>query len=121
MAKKGGVFCEIYGCSIKNLILEYLMENHGLDFAIGDLARYLDISRPKAYQLVYEFEKKGYVKKSRVVGRTQLFILNGQNKRVKLLLNNFEECLKVVLDEHDILKNKTGHSRVQMPLSATVR
>ncbi|MBW2994900.1 MarR family transcriptional regulator [Candidatus Woesearchaeota archaeon] len=95
-----GVFCEIYGATIENRILEYLLENQDLDFAVGDMAKELGISRPKAYDVIKKFEKKKYVKKSRIIGKTQLYILNMENKRVKLFLRDFKECLKLVIEEH---------------------
>ena len=94
-----GAFCETYGNTIPNRILEYLMENGDLDFAVGDMAKEIQISKPKAYEIIGEFEKKGYVKKSRIVGKTQLYILNKENSRVKLFLDNFKECLRIIAQE----------------------
>ena len=96
-----GVFCETYGNTINNRILEYLLENQGLDFAVGDMAKELRISKPKAYKAIEEFEKKRYVKKSRIVGKTQLYILNVEDKRVKLFLKDFKECLRLVAEEYE--------------------
>ena len=95
-----GAFCETYGNTIPNRIIEYLMENQDLDFAVGDMAKELEISKPKAYEIIGEFEKKEYVKKSRIVGKTQLYILNKDNSRVKLFLNDFKECLRLVVEEN---------------------
>ncbi|MFH1053734.1 MAG: hypothetical protein V1740_04955, partial [Candidatus Woesearchaeota archaeon] len=39
-------------------------------------------------------------KKSRIVGKTQLYILNKENSRVKLFLNDFKECLRIVVEEN---------------------
>jgi len=102
--RKGGIFCEVYGKSMHNLVLEYLLENQGLDFAIGDVAKEVKISRPKAYEVVKELEKKGFVKKNRVVGKTQLYLLDKSNKIVKLLVRNFKECLKIAYEEKDYAK-----------------
>lgn len=93
-----GAFCETYGNTISNRILEYLMENEDLDFAVGDMAKELQISKPKAYEIIRDFEKKGYVKKSRIIGKTQLYMLNKENSRVKLFLRDFKECLKLIAD-----------------------
>ena len=95
-----GAFCETYGNTIPNRILEYLMENEDLDFAVGDMAKELQISKPKAYEIIGKFEKKGYVRKSRIVGKTQLYILNKENSRVKLFLRDFKECLRIVAEEY---------------------
>jgi len=95
-----GAFSEIYGRTMENRVLEYLLENQDLDNAIGDIARELKISRPKAYEVMKLFEKKGYVKKSRIVGKTRLYLLNKDNRRVKLFSKNFIDCLKIVAEEH---------------------
>ena len=95
-----GAFCETYGATIENQVLEYLLENQDLDVAVGDMAKELDISRPKAYDVTENFENKEYLVKSRVVGKTQLYKLNKANIRVKIFLRNFDECLQLVIDEH---------------------
>jgi len=95
-----GAFCETYGNTINNRILEYMLINQDIDFAVGDMAKELEISRPKAYEVIKSFEEKGYVKKSRIVGRTQLYILNKENKRVKLFLKDFKECLRIIVEEY---------------------
>ena len=98
---KFGAFCELYGKTIRNRVLEYLLEMKGLDFAVGDMTEEIGISKPRAYQIIKKLEKEGYVIKSRIVAGTQLYILNETSKRVKLLLKDFKECLKLVLEEHE--------------------
>ena len=95
-----GAFCETYGNTIKNRILEFVLENNGLDFAVGDMAKELGISKPKVYEVIKYFEIKEYIEKSRMVGKTQLYKLNKDNKRVELLLNDFKECLKLIVEEY---------------------
>jgi len=107
---RGGIFCEVYGKSMHNLVLEYLLENQDLDFAIGDLAKEVKISRPKAYEVIKELLKKKYVKKSRVIGKTQLYMLDKSNKRVKLLIRNFIECLKLAYEEKKIPMNQARNA-----------
>lgn len=95
-----GVFCETYGNTIHNRILEYVLENQDIDFAIGDMAKELGISKPKAYEVIKYFEVKKYIIKSRLVGKTQLYKLSKENKRVKLFLKDFKECLRLVVEEY---------------------
>ena len=95
-----GVFCETYGNTTINRVWEFLMENQETDFAIGDMSEEVGISRPKAYQIIEEFESKDYVKKSRIVGRTKLYRLNRENRIVKIFLRNFMECLRMVAEEY---------------------
>ncbi len=114
-----GAFCETYGSTIENRILEYFLEQQSLDTAVGDLARTVGISRPKAYAVVEAFLKKGYLKKSRIVGRTQLFILNKENDRVKLFRHDFKECLKITLDEHAAKGKSVGDGN--LPIAVSVK
>src|SRR3989338_2791838 len=97
---KPGAFCETYGNSIHNRIIEFMLENQEIDFAIGDMAKELGISRPKAYEAARYFEMKGYLTKSRVVSKTQLYKLNKEDKRVKLFMKDFKECLRLIVEEH---------------------
>lgn len=100
MKEETSSFCELYGDSIRNRILERLLENQGLDFAAGDLAKEVGISRPKAYEWINEFEAKGLVKKSRTVGNTQLYLLNKENNLAKLLIQSFKACLRQTAETH---------------------
>jgi len=95
-----GAFCETYGDTINNRILEYVLENQDIDFAVGDMVKELKISKPKAYEVIKYFKEKGYLNKSRIVGKTQLYILNKENKRVQLFLKDFKECLKLIAEEY---------------------
>ena len=115
-----GVFCETYGNSIPNRILEYLLENQGIDFAVGDMAKEVGVSRPKAYDVIKGFEKKAYVKKSRIVGKTQLYMLNKENKRVRLFLRDFRECLRLVAEEYAARPRSTKRrNKKQFSISST--
>ncbi len=95
---KFGIFCEIYGKTLRNLVIEYLLEMRNLDFAVGDMAEEIEISRPKAYEIIKNLEKENIVKKSRTVSGTQLYILNKNNIKVKLLTKTFKECLNLVIE-----------------------
>ncbi len=111
-----GAFCETYGATIENRVLEYLLENQDLDFAVGDMARELEISRPKAYDVVKEFKEKGYVIESRIIGKTQLYKFNKKNLRVKIFLRNFKECLRLVANEY----NEESRPAISGPISVGV-
>lgn len=95
---KYGEFCKVYGATLRNRLIEYMLEMGKLDFAVGDLAQETNISRPKAYQIIDELLSEGMVKKARIVGRTQLFTLDYSDPKVKLLKKSFDDCLKLVGD-----------------------
>ena len=88
-----------------NRVIEYALENQSIDFSVGDMAEDLSISKPKAYETIRYYEEKDYIKKTRVIGKTQLYSLNKDSMRVKLLIKTFNECLKIALYE------KAGNNR----------
>ena len=94
-----GIFCEVYGNTISNRVLEFFLENQELGIAVGDMSKELGISRPKAYSEIEKLLSKNYISPSRVVGRTQLYVLNKSNLRVKLFVKDFKECLKILIKE----------------------
>lgn len=100
MEGEPGIFCEIYGASIRNRMLEFMLVLRRLDFAVIDLADEVGISKPKAYEEVKKFEKQRLIIKSRVIGGTQLYKLDLKHRRVKLLLKTFKDCLKLVAEEY---------------------
>lgn len=89
-----GVFCEFFGNTIHNQVLEYILEHEDLDFAASDVASWLGISRPKAYEYLYLFAKKKMVVKTRIVGGTQLYSLDASSIIVKKILRVYAELLK---------------------------
>lgn len=112
-----GCFCEVYGITLENRILEHILICQGTDWAVGDMAKELKISRPKTYEVINQLEKKGIVKKSRIIGRTQLYTLNTENSLSKIYMRNFNECLQMVVDEH----TKPAISIKRMQMAATKR
>lgn len=100
-----GEYCEVYGITTENQVLEYLLSCEYGDFAVGDTAELSGISRPKTYEIIKEFLKKNYVVKSRVIGKTQLYKLNKDNPIVKIFLRNFDECLNMVVARYSTKKS----------------
>ncbi len=98
MENECGIFCEIYGNTIRNRVVEYLLENRGLDFAASTLSKELSISRPKAYGIINELLLKAYIQKSRIVGRTQLYRLDTKHRIIRLMAGNFDECLRLAAE-----------------------
>lgn len=94
-----GMFCEVYGDTIRNRILENLLVSDFVGIAVGDLARESKISKPKAYQEIYALENQGIVKKHRIIGKTQIYIINEENALVKVLKKSVKLCIQLVLDE----------------------
>lgn len=95
-----GAFCGLYGKTLRNRVVEYMLEMPNLDFAVSDITEEIGASKPKMYQIINGLEKEGLIKKSRVVAGAQLYILNKEKKEVRLLQKSFKDCLRNVVNEH---------------------
>jgi len=101
-----GAFCEQYGNSMRNRILENFLENSGIDIGVPQLADELKISRPKAYEEVKKLIDEGFVLSGRKFRGTQLYDLNAKNPKVTLLKKNFRQCLNTILNSYTNKEDK---------------
>ena len=95
-----GQYCIIYGKTLSNRVMENFLEASHMDISAMSIVDLTGISKPKVYQIIEEFMKKGYVVKSRMVGRTQMYKLNKENVIVKIFMRNFSECLKMTTEQY---------------------
>lgn len=94
-----GAYCKVYGDTIENRVLEEFLTFRDAGVTVAEIVEGVGISKPKAYDVVYNFLKKGYILKYKVIGKTQLYTLNKDHKLVKIFRRNFNECLKLALEE----------------------
>jgi len=94
-----GEFCRVIGTTPKNRILEFLLASRGIDFGIGDIARETTVNRITTYLIMNKLIDEKMVKKTRVVGRTQLYMINPENERVQKLMAVFNTILKTKLPQ----------------------
>ena len=60
-------------------IIDFLLENKGMDFSKTDISKGADISRASLFNYWSEIEKYGIVKITRSFGKTKLYTLNVKN------------------------------------------
>ena len=60
-------------------IIDFLLENKGMDFSKLDIAKGAEISRASLFNYWNEVEKHGIVKVTRSFGKTKLYTLNVKN------------------------------------------
>lgn len=93
-------YCDVYGYTIQNKVMGNFLCSVDSGVAACDVSRLEKISKPKVYEVINEFMKKGYVVKGRVVGKTQLYNLNKEHPHVKIFIRNFRECIRMVIEEY---------------------
>ena len=60
-------------------IIDFLLENKGMDFSKKDIAEGAYISRASLFNYWSELEKQGIIKTTRSFGKTKLHTLNSKN------------------------------------------
>ena len=60
-------------------VVDFLLENKGMDFSKKDIAKGAEISRASLFNYWNEIEKHGIVKVTRSFGKTKLYTLNSKN------------------------------------------
>ena len=60
-------------------IIDFLLENKGMDFSKSDISKGAGISRASLFNYWGEVERHGIVKVTRSFGKTRLYTLNAKN------------------------------------------
>src|SRR3989338_1256180 len=60
-------------------IIDFLLDNKGMDFTKTDIAKGAEISRASLFNYWSELEKHGIIKTTRSFGKTRLYTLNSKN------------------------------------------
>ena len=67
-------------------IIDFLVENKGMDFDKSEIAKGADISRASLFNYWDELEKHGIVRVTRQFGKTKLYTLNSKSIITKRIL-----------------------------------
>ena len=100
MKKTWGEFCEIFGLTPRNRIIEFFLEMRELDFSIGDVAKETELNRATTYNTIEELTKAEYLVPTRKVSGGQLYKLNTEKKEVKILINTFNTVLQSIAEKY---------------------
>ena len=60
-------------------VIDFLLDNKGMDFSKSDIAKGAEISRASLFNYWNELEKHGIVRVTRSFGKTKLYTLNSKN------------------------------------------
>ena len=89
------ILTHLLGSAPKVKLLELLLLGRDFDYCISDLAEYAGVGRATIYRMLDDMLKSEFIKKTRKLGRIQLYKLNQKNPEVKLMLKMFDELLKI--------------------------
>lgn len=80
-------------------IIDFLVDNKGLDFTKKDITEGAEISRATLFNYWAELEKHGLVKATRKFGKTTLYTLNTGNELVKKILELESALIKESMEK----------------------
>jgi anthranilate phosphoribosyltransferase len=103
---KGGMFCDVFGKSVRNRILEFYLEMRELDFSIGDLVKETDLNRASAYLVMEKLVSGKIIVPTRIVSGAQLYQLNRKSKEVKVLEGAFDQVLRSLVKRKISVRNR---------------
>jgi len=80
------VFVDIFGKSPRVLVLDFLLDNHIIDFHKSDIAEQTRISRSTLDVYFDDIVEHKLIRKSRIIGRAQMYKVNTDNPVMRQLL-----------------------------------
>ena len=80
-------------------IIDFLLDNRGMDFSKLDIAKGAEISRASLFNYWSELEKHGIVKVTRSFGKTKLYTLNGKSPVTQKIVDLEKTLIAEALDK----------------------
>ncbi|MBI4141097.1 hypothetical protein HY485_04645 [Candidatus Woesearchaeota archaeon] len=104
MAKETGIFCEAFGDTPRNQLIEFFLEMRSTDFGLADVARELKMNKATAYNAAKEIIQRKIIVQYRTIGKTQTYKLNKDSILVKGLIKAHNELMKNLVQEEPEIK-----------------
>ena len=95
-----GEFCNVFGVTPRNRILECFLEGREVDFSIGAVAQITGLNRATAYNEAKRLIKEKYLIPTRRISGAQFYKLNFHKREVKFLIMVFDKVLNMIGEEH---------------------
>ena len=96
---------DIFDPSLRK-VMEFLVENRGLDYSKEEIAEGADISRPTLYRIWNVIEKNELVEETRKYGNAQLYKANENNEIVRIWMELELAAVREQLKRMKNLKKK---------------
>ena len=91
-------------------IVDFLLENKGMDYSKTDIANGAGISRATLFNYWKELEEYNVIKVTRQFGKTKLFTLNSKSLIVRKILDLEKALISEAMDKE--IKKKKGRIKV---------
>ena len=81
-------------------ILDFFIDNKGLDFSKKDVSLGAEISKASLFNYWPELETRGIVKVTRTFGKTKLYTLNSENPLTQKILELEAALIRQAMEAH---------------------
>ena len=102
MSEPWGTFCEVFGITSRNRVLEFFLESEDADYSIDDVAEQTCLDELATARTIFILVKEELLVLSRISNHTQLYQLNMDHELVKQLKKEFETLLNELVKGHSI-------------------
>ena len=79
-------------------VIDFLLDNKGMDFSKKDIAKGAEISRASLFNYWSELERHDIVKVTRSFGKTKLYMLNSKNPVTQKIIELEKTLIAEALD-----------------------
>ena len=87
-------------------VIDFLLDNKGMDFSKTDIAEGAEISRASLFNYWGELEKHGIVKVTRSFGKTKLYTLNSKNPVTQKIIELEKTLIAEAIDKEHIKRKE---------------
>ena len=87
-------------------VIDFLLDNKGMDFSKTDIAEGAEISRASLFNYWGELEKHGIVKVTRSFGKTKLHTLNSKNPVTQKIIELEKTLIAEAIDKEHIKRKE---------------
>ena len=107
MEAENSIFVETFGESPFIKTLDFFLTYDSFDYSKSQVAEETGISRVTLETIWQKFIFEGFIIKTRIIGRAEMYKLNKDNKRVKVLMDIALKLSSAFADEeHENIKLK---------------
>ncbi|MBU1198560.1 MAG: hypothetical protein KKF46_02555 [Nanoarchaeota archaeon] len=89
------IITHLLGNSPRVKVLDLLIIGRRLEYCISDMAEFAGVGRSTIYRMLDDMLKSEIIKPTRKLGRIQLYQLNIENPKVKLIVEMFNKIANI--------------------------
>ena len=96
------VFCQTFGDAPYVRVLDFFLSLSGIDYSKSHVAQETGVSRVTLGKIWMQLEKDGIIRRTRGIGRAELYSLNKESPRAKALLEMDFRLSKAFAEEQEM-------------------